>query len=57
MSLPTQTAVHSLSGQVSVFYPIKWLGSTQPSLGIKLSKKSCNCGCASCQGKKSTIRK
>ena len=54
MRIPNQSADQIL-GQVSGFYPIKWLGSTQAGLGIELSKKSCNCGCASCQGQKPTI--
>ena len=56
MRIPNQSA-DQIFGQMSGSYPTKWLSSNQVILGGNLSKKACNCGCASCQEKKSTIVK
>lgn len=54
MRIPNQSA-DKILGQISGFYPTKWLVSNQISLGANLSKKASNCGCASCQGQKPTM--
>lgn len=47
MKIPNQSA-DQIYGQMSGSYPTKWISSNQ----VSLSKKACNCGCTSCQGKK-----
>lgn len=52
MRIPNQSA-DQIFDQMSGFYPTKWIISNR----VSLSKKACNCSCASCQGQKSTIVK